>query len=210
MKRMFTFVSTVLCSLSLIMTGCESDSDDGGDIGDNNPDLVACVGDSIMAGVNCAGAPFPVRLAAKSGKTVLNYAKPGAKSNYGPSVINSVLAKKPGYVCIMIGSNDASAGHSPEAVKANIAAMIVACQSHHSKPIVATPPQMAYGHAIYNGNCKAVSEAIRQATSELGAKLVDINSACGSNPEKYLNPADGLHLSEEGGELLANKFNGAL
>ena len=210
MKRTIVFLSTLFCALSIVLTGCESDDDGDSDVGDNDPNLVACVGDSIMAGTKCAGAPFPARLASKSGKAVLNFAKPGAHSSYGVSAINTALARKPGYVCIMLGSNDASQGYAPETVKANIAAMITACKGNHSVPIVGTPPKMAFGHAAYNNHCGEIAKAIREAASEQGAKLVDIYSACGSNPEKYLNPDDGLHLSEEGGELLADKFSGAL
>ena len=38
-------------------------------------------------------------------------------------------------------------------------------------------------------------------------RLVDFYKAFGEQPERYLNPDDGLHLSDEGGEFVAKKFN---
>lgn len=209
MNKTLSVIAALCCAFSILLTGCESDDDDV-DFGDNDPNLVACVGDSIMAGYNCIGSPFSTRLAAKSGKNVLNFAQPGAVSSYGVSIIDGVLARKPGYVCIMLGSNDAIQNKDLQSTKANIAAIIAACKSNNSVPIVGTPPRTAYGHLIFNDRTKRVSQVVREAASEQGAKLVDINSAFGDEPEIYLNPADGLHLSEEGGELLADQFNGAL
>ena len=211
MKKTTTFFSALCCAFAILMTGCEGGGGDGeADVGDNAPNTVACIGDSIMAGYACEGAPFTQRLAAKSGMTVLNYAKPGAETRYGVAIIDVVLAQKPGYVCIMLGSNDATKGRDAQSVKANISAIVAACKNNRSVPIVAMPPRMAYAHSIHDGHCKKIGEAVREAASEQGAKVIDMYSAFGSNPEQYLNPADGLHLSEAGGELLADKFNGAL
>ncbi len=189
--------------------GCE-DSGGGDDVGDNNPDLVICVGDSITQGFRCDGAPYPSQLAAMCGKTVRNLGIGGARAAAGASRISSQLACKPGYVCIMYGANDAimAGGSSANSVKESIRSIIVACKNNKSIPIVATTPPMIWGHRIFDGGARAINEAIRNVAKEEGARLVDVYGAFGTG-EAYL-VADGLHPNAAGAKLIAQKFNGAL
>ncbi len=193
-----------------LFCGCEDDGGGGDDVGDNNPDLVICVGDSITQGFRCDGAPYPSQLAAMCGKTVRNLGIGGARAAAGASRISSQLACKPGYVCIMYGANDAimAGGSSANSVKESIRSIIVACKNNKSIPIVATTPPMIWGHRIFDGGARAINEAIRNVAKEEGARLVDVYGAFGTG-EAYL-VADGLHPNAAGAKLIAQKFNGAL
>ncbi len=184
-----------LFALPFAFAGCGgSGGGASGDVGDNNPDLVACMGDSITSGYNSVGAPYPSRLAVMSGKTVLNFGVPGAQSSYGTSLISSVVNRKPGYVFILYGSNDAINGTGPDTTKQHLRYIISVCKANSCVPILATPPKMAFGTAI------------RELAKEEGVALVDLYKAFGDGT-KYLNPDDGLHLSDEGGDFIAKKFN---
>ena len=198
---------TWLLALPFTFGGCGgSGGGASGDVGDNNPDLVACMGDSITSGYNSAGAPYPSRLAVMSGKTVLNFGVPGAQSSYGTSLIGSVVNRKPGYVFILYGSNDAINGTGPDTTKQHLRYIISVCKANSCVPILATPPKMALGHAVYDGAAAHTATAIRELAKEEGVALVDLYKAFGDGI-KYLNPDDGLHLSDEGGDFIAKKFN---
>ena len=203
MLRMFAAAALLALPLA---SGCEDDGGGGGgDVGDNNPELVACIGDSLTQGYKCEGAPYPSRIAAKTGKTVLNFGVAGATSAYGASIISSVVARKPGYVCILFGSNDAIMSRGPEHAAANIRAIIQVCKDHRCVPIVGTPPKMIGGHAAFDPAAAATAAAIKAAAKEMGVACVDFYSAFGDGVE-FLNPDDGLHLSDAGGEKIASGF----
>lgn len=192
-----------------LLCGCEDGGGGGGDdVGDNDPNLVICVGDSITQGYACDGAPYPSQLAAMSGKQVRNLGIGGARSGTGASRISSQLACKPGYVCILYGANDAICGGDAGNVKENIRAIIAACKRNQSVPIVATTPPMIGEHSLYNGAARSVNEAIRAVAKEEHVDLVDLYGAFGSG-EGYL-VSDGLHPNAAGAELIARKFKGAL
>lgn len=208
MKHSFkTFVCAGLAAaLCFALSGCGGD-DDGFDYGDNDPNLVVCLGDSLTQGYHCIGAPYPTRLAQMSGKTVLNYGVAGAHSEYGASIVGSALSRRPGTVCIMFGSNDVVHGRDMTATKANLRAIVTAAKANGSKVILAVPPRMSYSHAKFDHRVGYLAEHIRALAKEEGVKLVDLYKAFGEEPERYLNPEDGLHLSDEGGEFVAKKFN---
>ncbi len=208
--RLFSTAIAMAVGIALFC-GCEDDGGGGGaDFGDNNPDLIICVGDSITQGYRCDGAPFPSQLAAMSGKSVRNLGIGGARAAAGASRISSQLACKPGYVCIMYGANDAimAGGSSANSVKESIRSIIVACKNNKSVPIVATTPPMIWGHRIFDGGARAINEAIRSVAKEEGARLVDVYGAFGTG-EAYL-VADGLHPNAAGSKLIAQCLCGAL
>ena len=204
-------LSVLLCALGLLLAGCDDGSSSSSwDFGGNNKNLVVCMGDSLTAGVNCVGAPYPSRLAGMCGKRVMNYGVGGVTSAYGASIVGSVLANKPGYVCILYGSNDAIAGDDPAATKARLKSIVAACKANKSKPIIATPPIMRGSHSMFNGGAYKVAVVVREIAKEEKIDLVDLNAAMEGNPEKYLNMNDGLHFSDAGGDLVAKKFDSKL
>lgn len=210
MKRFLRFGAFALCAalLTLLPAGCGDDGGGGGndDVGDNDKNLVACLGDSITQGYNCIGAPYPSRLAAYSGKQVKNYGVGGTTSSYGASVVGSALSRKPGYVCVLFGANDCIQGVSPGATVENLRRIVRACKANKSKVIVGTPTPMTGPHGIYNKRVSALVPAIKAMCKEEGAACVDLNAAFGDGAQ-YLNPADGLHMNDAGSDLIAKKFN---
>lgn len=204
LNRFARLIALTACLTLPLITGCE---DDGGtpNVGDNDPNLVACVGDSITQGYRCAGAPYPTRLANMTGKNVLNFGVGGATSAYGLSIINSVVARKPGFVCILFGSNDAIMHRGSEFAASNVRQMIQICKSNQCVPIVGTPPKMIGSHAIFDGPAHAIALAIINVCKEEGVPCFDFHSAFGDGVA-LLNPDDGLHLSDAGGDKIASAF----
>ena len=207
LKRLSAAIAAAAALAALC--GCEDHGGGGGgDVGDNDPNLVICVGDSITQGYACDGAPYPSQLAAMCGKNVRNLGIGGARAGTGASRISSQLACKPGYVCILYGANDAINGGDAGSVKESIRAIIAACKRNQSIPIVATTPPMIGEHSLYNGAARSVNEAISAAAREEGARLVDLYGAFGGG-DGYL-VSDGLHPNAAGAGLIARMFCGAL
>lgn len=196
-------------ALAWYLSAC--DSGGGGhskpDVGDNDINVVLCVGDSITDG-GCvpAGASYPSRLGGLSGKNVINAAACGEKSGGGEARLTGLLNRhNPGYVCILYGANDAIFGLSTETVLGHLRRMVQACKNNKSIPIIATLTPMRDGHAFANGSASEYSVAIRAMAKEEGARLVDLEREFGDNTE-FTQP-DGLHPSDSGTQVMALAFN---
>ncbi|MBR6470996.1 MAG: InlB B-repeat-containing protein [Victivallales bacterium] len=175
-----------------------------------NPNVIVCLGDSITQGYRCYGLPYPSRLARLTGKTVKNYGVGGKKSDYGAATAESaMLAEGPGTVCIQYGANDAIHNVRAAVVKENLRKIIRICRKYQATPILATPTPQTGSHARFNSNVNEIAKQVRALAREENVRLVDLNAAFGSGG-KYLNPADGLHLSDAGGDLMARKFYEAI
>ena len=172
-----------------------------------NRNLVVCLGDSITQGYNCAGAPYPSRIASLTGKTVLNYGVAGETSAYGKSIVSSALARHPGTVTIFFGANDVH-GHPASWTVSNLRSTIRAVKAAGARPIVATPLPQRGNWDSYNSRIKELASAIRSLAASEGITCVDLNAAFGSGAG-YIQ-SDGLHLTDAGGALVARKFAAAL
>lgn len=196
-----------MCGLiALLGTGCESDSDkklgDGHDFGENNPDLVLAMGDSITAGGYSGGTPWPARFGSMVGKSVINDGISGAASPVGAGRINSLLATyKPGFVIIWFGANDAINGYNIETTDGALKYMIEAAKANKSIPVIANVMPMAGGRIIFNGNVERINERIANLS---GVKKVNVYNTVSGNTDLYL--ADGLHLSDAGEQEVAALF----
>ncbi len=198
----------------MLTAGCDDDGDgnggDAGDIGNNNPAVVVCLGDSLTEGTPEGGVPFPARLAAQTGKTVINAGSGGEKASGGAARANSVLQKyKPAAMTILYGANDVIQGHSSAETIASLGSIIAACRNNQTRPILATLPPMVAGHAIWNGGVLALNEQIRSLASSEGVTLVDLEQEFGSEPYMLLAP-DGLHPNDTGNMVIADTFAGRL
>lgn len=188
--------------------GCEDGGGGHDDVGDNNPDLVICVGDSITQGYNCDGAPYPSVLASMTQKTCINNGTGGQESSGGVSKVQAALSRKPGYICILYGANDAICGGGAGSAGENIRAMISKCKANKTIPIVGTTPPMIGEHGVYDGAARSINAAIKRVAGEEGVKCVDIYAAFGT-AEAYLT-GDGLHPNAAGAQLIAKCFAGAM
>jgi lysophospholipase L1-like esterase len=198
----------------LALAGCGGGEDvtsagSGADFGNNNSNVVVALGDSITAGVDGGGAPWPGRLAALSGMRVINAGIGGQESGAGLARVGGTLAAyKPGYIIINFGANDAIMQRDTDQAIANIRAMVQAAKANKTVPIVSTLLPMVKGHLIYNSAAERISAGIRDVASSEGVTLVDLNGEFG-DPESQLI-GDGLHPSDAGNQLIALAFNEVL
>jgi lysophospholipase L1-like esterase len=200
------------CLMALFIVSIFSACDNGGgsstpNVGDNDINVVLCIGDSITDG-GCApaGAPYPSRLAGLSGKRVINAGACGEKSRHGAERISGLLsAHKPGYVCILEGANDAVAAFPTDNVIANLRSMIQACKDNKSIPIIGTLTPMYGGHAFGNDEATDYSVAIRDLAKEQHARLADLAKEFDS--DESLIQDDGLHPTDAGNQIMAAAFN---
>ena len=196
------------------LTGCEdSGGDDGdkglGDVGSNNPDVYAAVGDSITAGGNRGGDPYPPRLAAMTGKTVINHGVGGESTGAALNRIGSILANdKPGAMLILLGANDLIQGGSMNDAVANLRSIIQLAKANNTIPVVATLLPMRNVHALWAGGARELSARIRDLASSESARLVDLEAEFGSREGLLLD--DGLHPNDAGNQLIALAFRDAL
>lgn len=199
----------VLAAFSLWFCSCEGGGGGGGsdDVGDNDKNTIVCIGDSITQG-KCApaGAPYPSRLAGLSGKNVINAGVCGERSFDTAPRAPGVLAKhKPGYMCLLIGANDASFGDDPVAVGEDVRSIIQAAKAQKTIPLVATLLPTYDPHGYSDNAGRKISDIIRSVAKEEGARLVDLRAEFGS--DRSLIQDDGLHPSDSGTQLIALSFN---
>ena len=201
MKRLLP----LLLASFLLLPGCGDD-----DGGPRTQGTIVCVGDSLTAGIKCIGPSYPTRLAAMSGRPVVNLGVGGATTRDGPARVQKAFSYNPGVICILYGSNDPGHHVSLESSLANIRAMARACKARGVPAVLATPPPTMRPHQNRNDRLAEISAGIKAIAKEMGFQVVDLNAAVGADREKYLNPEDGLHLSDAGGDLFAKKFDSKL
>lgn len=134
---------------------------------------VVCLGDSITAG------GYPGVLAKKTGLNVVAAGVGKETSAGGASRAGGVLSKhNPDFLCILYGANDVIGSKAaPDAVAANLAAIVAAAQANGAIPIVGTLTPMSGSRAPYAESARAVSAAIRTMAGQTGARLADLEKA---------------------------------
>ena len=195
------------------LAGCGSDGSGSGggntDFGSNNGQVVVALGDSIVAGVDGGGAPWPARLSGLSGKTVINAGVGGEESGGALSRCGGLLAGyKPGYLLILTGANDAIMSSSVDNAVAHIRAMVQAAKANGTVPIVATLLPMIGEHSIFDGSAQRISAGLREVASSEGVALVDLHGEFGDAGSLLIG--DGLHPNDAGNQIIALAFNDAL
>jgi lysophospholipase L1-like esterase len=179
------------------------------DFGDNNPNVIVALGDSITAGIPGGGAPWPARLGALTGKTVSNAGVGGEESSGGAARISGVLrSRKPGYILIFYGANDAIMQRDTDRTLNNIRSMVTKAKANKTAPLLATLLPMIGEHGIYNSAAERISAGIHQIGSAEGVTVVDVAGEFG-DPQNQLLP-DGLHPNDLGNQTIALAFNDAL
>lgn len=176
------------------------------DYGDNSPDVVLCMGDSITQGYGVSASDnYPAKLQGMLGRTVINEGLGGARSTYGVKMIRTYLARyKPGYVLIMFGANDVT--ERPEgAIVENIRYMVHRAKENKTVPIVATLTPVSGSRIGKKSAILRVNDGIRTMAMEESIPLADVDTAFNWDAS-YLMP-DGLHPTSEGLELIAKTFH---
>jgi lysophospholipase L1-like esterase len=173
------------------------------DIGNNNPNLLVAIGDSLTAGSNVSGPSYPARLSGILGKTVQNRGVPGATSSAAGGQASGALAAKPSHLLILFGTNDVFREVPPDTVAANVRAAVNAAKANKTIPVVGTlPPNLRsdFQQGIvnaYNGRLKGV-----------GARVADISREFGSGAG--LIQDDGFHPNDQGTAIIAFAFANAV
>lgn len=180
------------------------------DTGNNDPNRVVALGDSITEGV-CRpdGTPYPARLAGLSGKNVINEGRCDERSIGGVSRIGGVLSRyQPGTIVILYGANDALDGLSTDVVVNNLRAMCNAAIANKTIPLLGTCLPMYGGRSAANSRLQAYNVQIRALAQELGIRVVDFEKEFGN--ERSLIQGDGVHPSSAGLQVMAFAVNDKL
>jgi lysophospholipase L1-like esterase len=211
-KALLDTVRLVLTGLlASLLCSCEDGGGGGGgggDVGSNDPNVYVALGDSITGG-NGVSQPYPSILSGMLGKTVYNQGQGGATSGDGVGRVKGLLARyKPGHLLILYGANDLAFGHDIGFTVANLRTIIQAAKANQTIPVIGTLTPMMYAHATFAGGATALSAEIRAMASEEGAAVANLESAFGNNPD-YMQ-ADGEHPNQQGAQVMAETFAGAL
>ena len=194
------------------LTAC-FDSGGGGkkygnhDFGDNDPNKVVALGDSITSGFVCEEETqsYPSRIAGITGLNVLNAGKSGEQSSSAAGRAGGLLDKnKPGFLLILTGHNDAIFDRDVDSVLGNIRSIINAATGRKVIPIVATLVPIGSPRSFATGPALAYSAGIRALAAELDVPLVDLEKEFGSDPASL--QCDGLHPNDEGSAIIAAAF----
>ncbi len=203
-------VGLALCGC--LMTGCEdssSSSSGASKFGDNNPNVVAALGDSVTAGSEISGPNFPQIVAERSGKTIINESFGGALSSDGLAQIGELLARvKPGYIFILYGINDIIHIGNDDWTIDNLRQMIQIAKQNKTYPIVGTIPPRFGGDGSLNSLHQELNRRIRILCREERARVADVEREFGD--DITLMQEDGFHPNESGNLVIATVFYEAL
>lgn len=176
------------------------------DFGDNDPNVIVALGDSITAGYPFVPweDTYPAQLQALIGRTVANGGFGGARAYNGVEVTDYFLRRfKPGYVLIMYGANDVME-RSAHSITNDL--LTIARKAAENKSIAVmstvTPvsgPKIGRKDAILNLN-----EVIKARAAESGYPVADVAAEFGWEGQ-YLLP-DGLHPNSAGLGVIAQTF----
>ncbi len=200
----------VLVPFLLCFGGCLLDNKDkalghGHDFGENDSNLVLCMGDSITVGGFSGGAPWPTRFGVMTGKAVINDGINGAQAPTGAARIQSNLRRhQPGFVIIFYGANDAIHGTDVDVTASNIRHMIHLAKVNQSIPLVANVMPMTGAREVFNARMDRINEAIDAAARDAGVKRINLHASVRKDPDSLL--VDGLHLNELGEIWVAMEF----
>jgi len=191
----------------LFFAGCELPSSSGKsrhDFGENDPNVVLCMGDSITHGYTLPrDQNYPSQLAVFLGRRVINTGLIGATSRDGLRRIRGLLEEnKPGYVLIMYGTNDVRTGSTGATID-NLRQMIRIAKEQNVIPIIATLPPTSGRYAFMLEDLVAMNSRIRSLASSEGVRVADVARAFDSNVSLL---QDGIHPNRDGMQKIALAF----
>lgn len=199
----------ILAACTCLTAGCETSSSSpvpAIPFGDNDPNVVVAMGDSVTKGSAIRGPSYPQLVADWSGKTVINEGVGGALSSDGVNRIAGILARdKPGFVFILYGINDIIHVGSDNWTIENLRQMIRLARENQTYPIVGTIPPRYRGYDdFFDPRHTALNRRIRELCIEENVVLADVELAFDNNPELLL--PDFFHPNEAGNQVIATVF----
>jgi lysophospholipase L1-like esterase len=209
-ERVFFRFAAIL-AVSGLCAGCENNGGskslgEGYDFGNNDPNLVVCIGDSITKGNAVPGlTPYPALLGPMIGKSVENRGQGGAMTDYGVEITPGILAnRKPGFLIIDYGAVDAIFDRDQAWSLNNLRTIIRMATANKTIPILATLTPQIGEHRVFNHWVDDFNPQIRDLANAEGAALADIADGF-ADPESLLVD-DGLHPNQAGEQLMATLF----
>ena len=170
--------------------------------------VIVALGDSLTAGWGVApDEAYPARLEMRlrrEGYTyrVINAGVSGDTTAGGLRRVDWVLHASPEIVIVALGANDGLRGQSPQAMRANLEAIVRRLQAAGARVLLAgmrVPPN--YG-AEYTTEFQAVFPAVaRSAKVALMPFLLD-----GVAADPRLNQPDGIHPTAAGHQVIADRL----
>lgn len=203
---------SMLVLIFSLLLGCGGGGDGGGgasyNCGDNNKEVIACIGDSITGEVNNGVPPYPSVLASLlPGKTIVNEGVGGEGSDGGAARIDGILGYyHPCYMLILYGANDVLHAYHLDASISNLRYILQTCKLHGTIPIIATLTPMAYRYTFFQPTVERYSAAIRTLAAEESVQLVDLAHEFQGSAEQLISIEDGLHPNAAGVNVMAMAF----
>lgn len=185
--------------------GPEEDTLENPNPGTNDLNVVVAFGDSLTRGSECACDPYPRRLAALVGKTVLNTGVSASRAIDNVSRTQEAIDKyHPAFMLILYGINDLIASAEVDSVLAALDQMLTICETNQVVPALATYPRPVGDHLGFAERTLFLNEGIRQLAKTRGLFCVDLEREFDADPALY--EADGLHPNDAGTQLMALAF----
>jgi lysophospholipase L1-like esterase len=193
-----------LVGLAIMLAGCGGDGGglSNGDPGNNDVNVVACFGDSITMGNQCACEPYPGRLSRMIGKSCVNLGIGGSQAVENVGRCQEAIDKyHPGFMIILYGVNDIIHGGGIGGIVGALGSMVDICKANHVVPVLMTYPKPTASHIIFGARTLALNNEIRALASSKGVAKVDLQGEFSGNPEWY--EPDGLHPNSAGTDAIA-------
>lgn len=189
----------------LFSQGCERNKKKPHDFGENDPNTILCVGDSITYGWGVPSAQsYPNQLAHLLARRVINAGVSGERSWEGRNRFSSLLDRhKPGYVLILYGANDVIYQATTGTID-NLHYMVNAARHRQIIPIIATLTPAFGSHAYMQQEISNLNPRIRQFAAGERVRLADLERTFRNDPALLLS--DGLHPNAEGMRVIALSF----
>lgn len=203
----FLFFITII-SLAVYTAGCDGGGGGGGinrnNVGDNDPNTILFIGDSITGDVNYPGVPpYPAVVQSLEPElNIINSGRGNDTSANGAGRIGGELARyKPAVVFILYGAVDLIRGTRYQTVAANIRSMVNQAKANQTIPVVCTILPIPRTEPLLQAS-RDVNVFIREAARQEGAKILDLEKEFRGSEEQLL--PDGLHPNGDGVFIMAS------
>ena len=166
---------------------------------------VVAFGDSITQGGQCKCDPYPARLPALTGRTVVNCGVGGSTATRNVDRARTCIGQhRPKFMVILYGINDIHQGHSIAQITDAIGKMVSICQASNVTPVLATyPPQCGGTYGVFAGKTRQLNAQLRSMASSKGLQCVDLEGPIGGQSKYY--ERDGLHPNDAGTKIVAQE-----